>query len=156
MNTTNGWRHRLQDLLEGGHTTTGEELDAGAELVVCDPDGTETFRAPLARHWRIDNEDDHTIWIRPILGGYQQDEGTPAFNLGLARRRALTYTKVDLDGDGVVFHLASGQTAHIQPATGTELAELCRWDRFYLATLTQEETEALDELAEDSWHGRFT
>ncbi|MBO2448674.1 hypothetical protein J4573_16350 [Actinomadura barringtoniae] len=149
------WLQRFQTLLEGGHTATGDELDAGAQLVVTDQDGTESFRASLARHWRIDDEDGHTIWVRPILASYREDDGTTAFNLSLARRRALSWTNAVLDGDGLVFHLRSGETANVQPATDAELAELRRWDAFYFTTLAQEEAEALDELADDSWHGRF-
>jgi hypothetical protein len=156
MNTTeNAWLSRLQDLLEGHHTSTGDELDAGALLLVTDPDGTEAFRAPLARHCRLDDEDHYTIWVRPILGGYQEDDGTAAFNLSLARRRALDYATVALEGDEVVFQLRSGQTARIKPAADVELVELRRWDSFTFMTLTPEEVETIDELAEDSWHGRF-
>jgi hypothetical protein len=110
-----------------------DELDVGAELIVTDPGGTEAFRAPLARHWRIDDEDDHIIWIRPILAGYTEDNGAPAFNLSLARRRSLGYTTAELDGDAVVLHLRNDQIARVHPASGDALDELARWDTFRLA-----------------------
>lgn len=103
--------HRqLAGLLAGRHTSTGDELDAGAQLVVINSDSTEAFRVPLARHWRVDDEDPHLIWIRPVLGGYEEN-GAPAFSLNLARRRSLGYTDGHLEGHDVVLHLRSGQTA---------------------------------------------
>ena len=159
-------RH-LADLLAGRHTTTGDELDAGAQLLVTDPDGREVFRAALARHHRIDPDDPHTLWIRPILGGGHASEpsrdpasgrsaGRYVFNLNVARRRALTFADVRTEPDGdVVFQLRNSQTARIQPVTGTELDELRRWDEFTLNVLTASEEASLEALDGDSWQGRF-
>ncbi len=145
---------RFAALLAGDHTTTGDELEAGAQLVVTDPDGSEVFRTALARHWRIDQEDEYLIWIRPILGGWSE-HSVPYFNLSLARRRSLGYTTAERDGDDVVFHLHNDLTARVQPAAGDELAELRRWDIFTLNVLTATEETGLEELMADSWYGRF-
>jgi hypothetical protein len=149
---------RLADLLEGRHTGTGDELDAGAQLIVTEPDGTEAFRAPLARHHMPDPDDPYLLWIRPVLGGTPSPEpgGGYVFNLSLSRRRGLAYTSARIDENGdLVLVLRSGQGATIQPAAGRELEELQRWDDFTLNVLTAEEEADLDRLDGDSWYGRF-
>ncbi|GJF30276.1 hypothetical protein KNE206_29760 [Kitasatospora sp. NE20-6] len=158
----NAWTDQLTDLLAGGHTGTGDPLDAGAQIVVTDPDGTEAFRAALARHWREDEDDANLLWIRPVVGGglSPEPEFGYVFNLSLARRRALHWHTAGVDDrGGVVLRLAAseggeGQRARIEPAGGAELEELARWDTF-VDMLSPEEEQALEELAEDSWGGRF-
>ena len=151
------WHQRLADLLAGRHTATGDELDAGAQMVVTDPDGSETFRAALARHHRIDDSDSSLLWVRPVLGGAVAAElgGAYVFNLSVNRRRGLLFTRARLDDDDVVLTLASGQTARIQPAHGRSLEELQRWDDFTLTILTVGEEAELARLDTDSWYGRF-
>ncbi|GAA2753367.1 hypothetical protein [Kitasatospora cinereorecta] len=156
------WTTQLTALLEGAHTSTGDPLDAGARIVVTDLDGTEAFRAALARHWREDEDDANLLWIRPVVGGgpSPDPEFGYVFNLSLARRRALHWHTAGVDDrGGIVLHLVApdggeGQTARIEPASNGELEELARWDTF-IDLLSPEEEQALEELAEDSWSGRF-
>ncbi|MFD8732322.1 hypothetical protein [Streptomyces sp. NPDC059611] len=153
--TPQQWHQRFSDLLAGKHSPTGDPVDAGARLVVTDPDGTEVFRAALARHHRFDGDGDgdQVIWIRPLVGG--QDTGSGyLFNLGLARRRSLTVVHAGLVDDSVEIRLAGGQKARIEPADGLELEELTRWDDF-ANRLTPEEDAALGKLEADSWYGRY-
>jgi hypothetical protein len=145
---------RLADLLNGHDG----DLDNGAQLVITEPDGTQTMRAPLARHYQLDDEDPHVLWLRPVTGGTQTTgpAGLPVFNLSLCRRRGLAFTTATIDQDGnIILALRGGQTATIQPATDCELATLNRWDDFTLNILTAEEELDLDRLDTDSWHGRF-
>lgn len=151
---------RITALLEGRHNGDGtDELDNGAMLVIAEHDGTEIIRAPLARHHRIEPEDPHVLWIRPVLGGYPSAApgGEYVFNLSISRRRAITWTDAAVEENGdVILTLEGGQTATIQPAAGAELEELRRWDDFTLNILTTEEERDLDLLQADSWHGRFS
>ncbi|OEJ29078.1 hypothetical protein AS594_36395 [Streptomyces agglomeratus] len=149
--TQQQWRRRFSDLVAGNHSPTGDPVDAGARLVVSDLDGTEVFRAALARHHRF--EDDQVLWIRPLVGG-QDTGGGYLFNLGLARRRSLPVAHADLVDDGVEIDLTTGQKARIEPADGPELEQLTRWDDF-TNRLTPEEDAALRRLDADSWHGRY-
>lgn len=140
----------LSRLLVGGD----EGLDAGAELEVRDPDGAQALLAPLARHHRFD-ADDGCLWVRPIVGGYEPDPrqtGEPAyaFDLYVARRRALAATRVRRDGDELTFDLAGGQQARIRPARPALLAELERWDTWYYLHLSAEEQADLDALVHDT------
>jgi hypothetical protein len=150
---------RIADLLEGRHGNAGDELDAGAQLVVTDPDGAEALRAPLARHHMSDPDHPDMLWLRPVLGGTPSPDpsGWYVFNLSISRRRALAYSSASIDENGdVVLTLLSGQVATIQPAAGRELEELQRWDDFTLNILTAEEEADLDRLDADSWYGRFS
>jgi hypothetical protein len=149
---------RLDDLLQGRHNRRDDDLDYGAQLVVTELDGTETFRALLARHRRIDDQDTHVLWIRPIHGGTPVGlAGLPVFNLSVCRRRGLAFISAAVSGDGdVVLTLASGQRAVIQPAAGPDLEALNFWDEFTLNVLSAEEELGLDRLTGDSWYGRFS
>lgn len=88
---------RFVGLIAGRHTVTGDDLDVGAQLAVTDPGGAETFRAALARHYRIDPGDPEFIWIRPVTGGEPSPGpgGGYVFSLSLARRRGLAFTAAD-------------------------------------------------------------
>jgi hypothetical protein len=154
MSTT--WQERFAELLAGNHAASGDPVDAGAQLVVQEADGTEVFRHALARHHRTEEGDANLIWIRPLVGGSSTPDLGYVFNLNVARRRALHWTEGRLDDNGdVVLHLVSGEIARIQPAEGEQLAELQRWDHF-LDRLTREEETALARLDADSWHGQFS
>ncbi|MCX4792027.1 hypothetical protein OG369_43105 [Streptomyces sp. NBC_01221] len=153
MTAAQQWQQRVSDLLAGVHSPTGDPVDAGARLVVFDPDGEEVFRAALARHHRF-ADDDQTVWIRPLIGGQDTDEDGYLFNLGVARRRSLAWESVSIVDDGVEIDLATGQRARIEPADGAELEELVRWDEF-TNRLTPDEEDALRRLDADSWHGRY-
>jgi hypothetical protein len=154
--TAMDWLHRIDTLLSGRHTTTGDELDAGAELVVGDPDGREVFRAALARHHRADPDDPRLIWVRPIIGGYTEERtGLRLYDLNLCRRRGLSVTDAQIRDGDVVLSLDSGQTARITPASPEALAELQAWDTFTLTILTTEEENELGRLSGDTWTGRF-
>jgi hypothetical protein len=149
---------RLADLLAGGHGGTGDDLDSGAQLVVTDPDGTEVFRAPLARHHRFDRDDAQVLWVRPVVVGERsaQHGGEYVFNVSVNRRRGLAFAAASVDDRGdVVLDLPGGQTARIQPAAGAQLDELYNWDEFTLNILTAEEELDLYRLDTDSWYGRF-
>ncbi|OIV36994.1 hypothetical protein BIV57_13480 [Mangrovactinospora gilvigrisea] len=148
------WLERLAVLIAGDHAASGDPVDAGAQMSVAEPDGTEVFRAALARHHRIDDEDPHLIWIRPLLGGSETLKDGPVFNLSLVRRRSLGWDTGEVVDDTVVLHLRSGQVATVGPAAGEELARLQRWDRFTFR-LTAAERRALAALDADSWHGSY-
>ncbi|MGW4894587.1 hypothetical protein ACWEQL_20275 [Kitasatospora sp. NPDC004240] len=154
--STPAWTDRFATLLAGEHAASGDPVDAGAQLVVTDPDGTEVFRQGLARHHRADDEDDHLIWVRPLVGGSEAPDLGWVFNLNVARRRALRWRNASVTDSGdVVLELASGQIARIQPAEDDQLATVQRWDSF-TDRLTRDEEAALDRLDADSWHGQFS
>ncbi|MFE4516709.1 hypothetical protein ACFRMQ_21235 [Kitasatospora sp. NPDC056783] len=159
--TPAAWMSALTALLTGRHSTTGDRDDAGAQLVVTDPDGSEVFRAPLARHSRIDPDHPNILWIRPIVGGSPTTERSLpyTYNLNVARRRSLTWARMEASADGSLhFHLRplgddeAGQVARIEPADGDELEELSRWDTFVSGLSAGDEAE-LDRLEADSWSG---
>ncbi|MFJ9968401.1 hypothetical protein [Streptomyces avermitilis] len=153
---TQQWRQRFSDLVAGNHSPTGDPVDAGARLIVWDPDGTEVFRAALARHHRVEDEDEpdeQVLWIRPLVGG-EDNGGGYLFNLNAARRRSLTCARGTVVDDGVEIDLTSGQRARIEPADGPELEQLIHWDDF-TNRLTPDEDAALKRLDADSWHGRY-
>ncbi|MFF9458755.1 hypothetical protein [Streptomyces flaveolus] len=151
--TQQQWRRRFSDLVAGNHSPTGDPVDAGARLVVSDPDGTEVFRAALARLHRFEDDDEQVIWIRPLVGGQDTESGY-LFSLSLVRRRSLSVAHAHLVDNGVEIELTTGQKARIEPADGPELEQLARWDDF-TNRLTPEEDAALGRLDADSWHGRY-
>ncbi|MFJ7258533.1 hypothetical protein ACIQWV_40110, partial [Streptomyces sp. NPDC098085] len=73
--TAEQWRQRLSDLIAGNHSIMGDPVDAGARLIVSDPDGTEVFRAALARHYRFEDNGEQILWIRPLVGGADTESG---------------------------------------------------------------------------------
>jgi hypothetical protein len=149
------WQTRFAELVAGDHAASGDPVDAGAQLLVLADDGTEVFLRALARHYRIERAQ-HVIWVRPLVGGFEHVDLGYVFNLGVARRRPLNWTKGALKDNGdVVLHLRSGEVALVQPAVGPQLDELQRWDRF-TDRLTRVEEAELDRLASDSWGGRFS
>ncbi len=145
------WRSHLEFLLAGA----GRDLEGGAELEVSDSKGEVVFLAPLARHWRID--EDGTLWVRPVVGGYRPEpgQGLPsyAFSLDAARRRGLDPVSIRLEGSELVLELYSGEVARIRPAGPKTLPQLQRWDTFYLMVLTAQEEADLDALWGDSYLG---
>jgi hypothetical protein len=150
------WQRTVEGLLSGSHSLTGDEADAGAQLVVVDEDGQIAFRAALARHCRLDQDEENLLWIRPIAPGSDSSgSGVRAYNLDLCRRRALAWEKVELAGGAVIFTLQSGQVARVEPAQNEELEELRHWDAFVLGLSADEEQE-LDSLDSDSWWGRHS
>ena len=141
--TTGDWRVVLARLVAGG-----------AELAVTDPDGTLAYRAPLARHHRL--EEDHlVVWIRPLPEPAPSDVpgGPPTFGLNACRRRSLTTDRVTTAGDVVTFGLPTGQTAQIHPVGADLRPRLDRWDDFVLTVLPGDIELALEDLTDDSWHG---
>ncbi|MFJ3946083.1 hypothetical protein [Streptomyces griseoaurantiacus] len=152
MTSDNQWRQRFSDLLVGHHSPTGDPIDAGARLIVFDEDGSEAFRAALARHHRFE-KNEQTVWIRPLIGGQDTADGYQ-FNLGIVRRRALQWKAIRLVDDAVEIDLVHGQRARVEPADGPELAELARWDEF-TNRLSPDEDAVLGRLDADSWHGRY-
>ncbi|MFI5986801.1 hypothetical protein ACIBEA_38810 [Streptomyces sp. NPDC051555] len=152
MTAAQQWRQRFSDLIAGEHSTTGDPVDAGARLIVFDPEGEEVFRAALARHHRF-TDDDQTVWIRPVFGGGDTGSGY-LFNLGVARRRSLQWKSAQVVECAVEMDLVTGQRARIEPADGAELEELTRWDEF-TNRLTADEVSALRSLDADSWQGRY-
>lgn len=143
------WEQRLAGWLA--------ELERGAEIEVRDPDGTVAFLAPLARHHRLDPDDD-VLWLRPVVGGYvPSGGGTPpyAFHLNEARARAISTRDVSMHGDEIVFVTGTGQVAHLRPAGPETRAELDRWDDFVYLVLSAEEEAALDEVWGDSYYGEW-
>ncbi|GAA1095407.1 hypothetical protein [Nocardiopsis metallicus] len=150
------WQRIVEGLLSGSHSPTGDDADAGAQLVVTDPGGQVVFRAALARHCRLDQDEENLLWIRPIAPGSDDpSSGVRVYNLELCRRRALTWEKVESAGEAVIFTLQNGQVARVEPAQNKELEELQAWDAFILGLSADEEQE-LDSLDSDSWCGRHS
>lgn len=122
----------------------GRDLQGGAEMVVYDPDGTEAFRAPLARSWRID--DDVTLWIRPVVGRYHED-GVGDMYSSEARARAVSLRAVTAGEDGSLhLELVTGQRAWIRPIGADLLPELERWDTYVLCIVSAETEANLEQL----------
>lgn len=136
--TAPAWTQVLDDLLRGG-----AEPDGGAQLVVSDGSGAAVFIAPLARHWRLDDEDQQCLWIRPVPTDLH-------FDLGACRRRALQFSSVATDGDELVFELWNGDLARVQRAQEPQRRLLGEWDAFVLTRLPVSVEAALDVLEEDS------
>jgi hypothetical protein len=140
----------------------GAAGDGGASLSVFHPDGTLAVRAPMARSYRLDEDDPAVLWIRLVDGRIEPDEDEPGpvtYSLAIARRRNLAATAVHLEDDGptprVIADLRTGQRAVIEAAEGAQLAELADWDTFVLTVLPAADEEALAQLNEDSWHGEY-
>jgi len=148
------WQDRLADLIAGNHSDTGDPVDAGAQLVVTHPDGSEAFRAALARQYRHGDDGEPIVWIRPLVGGEELPDEDYIFHLAQARRRALAWVGAQVQDGAVVLQLSSGQVARVEPATGAELVELQRWDDF-TSRLTGDQLAELIQLREDSWQGPF-
>jgi hypothetical protein len=145
------WEARLSQLLAGDG-----QLHGGAEIEARDPDGSVALLAPLARHYRVD---DDVLWIRPIVGGYAP-AGAPglppyAFHLNEARPRALAVEALVESGEELVFRTAGGQLVRIRPAGPQTSAELERWDTFCAVVLSAEDELALDRVWGDSWVGEW-
>ena len=129
-------------------------VTAGAELAVTDPDGTLAYRAPLARHHRID-QDHPVMWIRPLPEPAPPTVpgGPSTFGLNTCRRRGLTTDRVTAAADTVTFGLPTGQTAEIHPIGVDLQPRLDGWDDFVLTVLPGDLELALEDLVDDSWHG---
>ncbi len=129
-------------------------ITAGAELAVTDPDGTLAYRAPLARHHRVD-DDDPVVWIRPLPEPAPPSVpgGASQFGLNACRRRSLPTDRVTVAAGGVTFGLPTGQTAEILPITDDLRPQLDRWDDFVVTVLPGDIEVALEDLTDDSWHG---
>ena len=149
-------RHEWEELLVrwlGGDP----DLQAGAELEVAEADGTVVFLAPLARHHRLEGD---TLWLRPVVGGYEpsgDEPGLPpyAFSLNQARARALSLAELSSEGEELVLPQPGGQVARIRQAGRPTLAELERWDTFFYTVLSASEEAELDRVWGDSWWGQW-
>ncbi|HEV2811307.1 MAG TPA: hypothetical protein VGV93_13035 [Acidimicrobiales bacterium] len=149
---TPAWEARLAELLSGG-----DDLESGAELEVHDLAGKVVFLAPLARHYRIE---DDALWIRPVVGGYEPERavGAPvyAFSLNEARARGLSpLENIAVVGEELVVRTGAGQEAHIRRAGPTTMPELERWDAFFYNVLSAQEQLELDEVVGDSYWGEW-
>lgn len=140
----------------------GQPNHNGAELTVTDDTGTENFRAPLARHYRIDDQADQPVlWLRPITGGYgaadrQPGEPERRYSLNAMRSRAIPAHHVDHHPgppENLAFHLPDGRHARIRPAAADLRPELDAWDTWTTLILPAEIELELDQLNDDSWHG---
>lgn len=146
------WEKVVERLLNGD----GSPETEGAQLVVTDPDGGEVFRSALARHFRLDPEEDRLLWVRPIAPGVTDPStGEVIYSLNACRRRALSWNGIQVEGEAVHLILESGQVARIEQAGERERVELLSWDLFVLG-LSVEEERSLDELGGDSWWGRHS
>jgi hypothetical protein len=133
----------LRDLISGASAG----LESGAELEVFDESGQSVFLAPLARHVRLDEEG--IIWIRPIIGGYPPEaQGEPAyaFDLNVARRRALDTIEIRVEGSELVFDLRSKEQARVRSASPRTTPDLERWNDFYYGVLEPQHQAELDAL----------
>lgn len=157
------WTDQVADLLAGvAPKATRSRRKPGAQLTITAADGTVLLAAPLARHMRIDGEAPDILWIRPVhAGGATGDPDVPyAFNLSRARPVGLSVVRGEAGPDGAVVLELHGPAdggapvARIEPAAGSALQELQRWDSF-VASLSAEDRAALDALDSDSWHGAY-
>lgn len=140
------WLAHLEALLNGRYPQGADPWGHGAQIRV---PGTEQ-PVPLARHHRVEPGDPSALWIRPILGHYQEEDGTDAYDLDLARRRALRYTCARVAEDGAVeLDLAAGASVRIEPAGPEAMTEIARWDAFMLEVLPAETEAELDSLETD-------
>jgi len=65
------WEPRLVELLQS-YERPFEETGAEVEITWPDEEGGATAAYALARHYRIEEVDDElTLWMRPIVGGYE-------------------------------------------------------------------------------------
>lgn len=146
------WEKVVERLINGDVPAATE----GAQLVVTDPDGSEVFRSALARHFRLDPEEDRLLWVRPIAPGVTDPSTREVvYSLNACRRRALSWNEIHVDGEVVHLILESGQIARIEQTGEREAAELRSWDLFVLG-LSVEEEKSLEELAGDSWWGKHS
>lgn len=128
-------------------------VETGAELAVTDPDGSLAFRAPLARHYRVDGEHP-VLWIRPLAEADPPEHARGRrFGLNSCRRRSLPTDRAAGDVDLVSFELPTGQVAEIHPVSPGLRAQLELWDDFVLTVLPGDIEVALEDLTDDSWHG---
>ncbi|MBR7830885.1 hypothetical protein KDK95_31565 [Actinospica sp. MGRD01-02] len=140
------WLKQLDALLTGRYPEGADRWEHGAQIRV---PGTQ-HPAPLARHHRVEPGDPPTLWVRPIRGHYQEEDGTDAYDLDLARRRALHYTSARVAGDGAVeLETTEGARVRIEPAGPEAMAEIARWDAFTLEVLPADTEAELDSLETD-------
>lgn len=140
------WFDKVADLLRGIDPSHQDD-EGGGRLVVCDPGGSEVFRAALARHCRLDGE---VMWVRPIAPGLADPRtGRPVYDTTRCRRRGVSTIDVKVIDNTTIFHLPNGQVARIEPASGDELMKLWQWDE-YVSGLSVEEERELDELRSDT------
>lgn len=144
---TPAWSEHLAGLLSGRGPVAQDRWERGAQIRLAG----EQEPAPLARHHRVAQGDPPTLWIRPIRGHYLDDEdGTDAYDLALARRRGLQFTAARITEDGAVeLELTAGGSARIEPAGPAAMAEISRWDVFTLEVLSAEIEAELDALETD-------
>lgn len=106
------------------------------------------------------------LWIRPIVTSGSVTSGSPPglgygadriYNLSINRPRPYIFTHAEARGGTIELALTktSRRHARIEPATGTELAELQTWDTFFSNVLSPQEQRDLQALHDNSWHGRF-
>ena len=106
------WEPRLAELLQSFERPLEE---TGAELEITWPDGGVGVW-PLARHYRVEEREDGlaTLWLRPVMGGYDNPEGSPAraFSLATMRRHAFCVDELHATArrggsDGPALHYVS-------------------------------------------------
>jgi hypothetical protein len=145
-NDTPAWLGHLDALLTGRFPDGTPRWERGAQILSAGADAP----VPLARHHRAEPGDPPTLWMRPIHGHYQQEDGADAYDLALARRRGLQYSSGRVTEDGAVeLELAAGGSVRIESAGPEAMAEITRWDAFMLEVLPAETEAELDSLETD-------
>jgi len=149
------WEPWLRDLLQS-YLRPLEETGGELEIVYTDM-APQVW--PLARQYRIEHQEDGptVLWLRPIFPSYALERGR-AFHLGECLRRGFLADTITVNDDGTL----SGEISYdygvftIRPVSAERRVELETWDTFCDDLLTNEEEEALEELAEDGWDGGRT
>jgi hypothetical protein len=150
------WEPRLVELLQS-YDRPFEETGAEVEITWPEEEGGATAAYALARHYRLEKVDGElTLWLRPIVGGYDHGPAAPrrAYHLNETRRHAFPADTIAVDPEANLRGSwgASGRFI-IRPVSAERRAEVDAWDTFCYVHLEDHELTALEELREDSWLG---
>lgn len=144
----------LTDLLDGRHTSTGDPLDAGAELIVTESSGAAVYTAALTRMHRLEPGHPPTLWLRPVELEVSSDPAASATPAAW-RRRGLTFSDIrchvaDGPAQELVLTLWNGQVAHIRSAGPRQLSALAAWDELVYNRLPDFALAEMEQLEDDS------
>ena len=150
------WEPRLVGLLQS-YERPFEETGAEVEITWPEEEGGATAAYALARHYRLEEVDDElTLWLRPLVGGYEHGPAAPrrAYHLNETRRHAFPADTIAVDPEANLRGpWGDGGRFVIRPVSAERRAELDAWDTFCYVYLEDHELKALEELREDSWLG---
>ena len=104
------WEPRLVELLQS-YERPFEETGAEVEITWPEEEGGATAAYALARHYRLEEVDDElTLWLRPIVGGYEHGPAAPrrAYHLNETRRHAFPADTIAVDPENRPFRTEEG------------------------------------------------